>query len=112
MAVSSVNKQGQRSGFANYGPWVDIAAPGTNIGSTYPRNQYATASGTSMSTPFVSGQAALIGRVNTALNPAEVEATIHRSARPLAATTPPTPLGCGHADVGRSLTRLQQGACP
>ncbi|HAP60262.1 MAG TPA: hypothetical protein DCR93_12470, partial [Cytophagales bacterium] len=46
----------------NYGSWVDIAAPGSAIYSTYPVSQgsYNSISGTSMACPHVSGIAALV----------------------------------------------------
>jgi len=49
------------SDFSNYGKInVDIMAPGGEIYSTMPENEYETQSGTSMSSPAVAGVAALI----------------------------------------------------
>jgi thermitase len=111
VAVTSVNRYDQKSDFANYGKWVDIAAPGENIRSAFPVSKYAYWSGTSMATPFVSGQAALIHAVYGLLDPAGVEARIRCSARSLLATDPiyAAMLGAGGADVGASLS---SGACP
>ena len=106
VAVTSVNRYDQKSDFANYGMWVDIAAPGEGIRSTFPVSKYAYWSGTSMATPFVSGQAALIHAVYGLLDPAGVEARIRCSARSLLATDPiyAAMLGAGGADVGASLS--------
>lgn len=60
IAVGSIAQDGSRSSFSNYGDWVDICAPGTNISSTVARGQYGSMSGTSMACPHVSGAAALL----------------------------------------------------
>jgi subtilisin family serine protease len=105
VAVTSVNMYGQKSDFANYGRWVDMAAPGEEIRSTFPGSNYAYWSGTSMATPFVSGQAALIHAVYGSLDPAGVAQRISCSARPLVGIDPKytAKLGAGHADVAASL---------
>jgi thermitase len=111
VAVTSVNMNDRKSGFANYGSWVDMAAPGEGIRSAFPVNKYAYWSGTSMATPFVSGQAALIHAVNGSLDPAGVEERIRCSARSLFMTDPiyAAMVGAGRADIGASIS---PGACP
>jgi thermitase len=110
VAVTSVSQYEKKSDFANYGSWVDVAAPGEGIRSAFPVSVYANWSGTSMATPFVSGQAALIHSVYGSLKPAGVEEKIRCSARPLVVTDPvyATMLGAGRADAGASLA---PGAC-
>ncbi len=53
---------------SNFGSWVDVAAPGSNIKSTLFDDSYASWSGTSMATPFVSGVAGLILSKNPTLS--------------------------------------------
>jgi thermitase len=59
IAVAATTKTDQRASFSNYGSWVDVAAPGVNILSTFPRG-YKYLSGTSMSAPHVSALAGLL----------------------------------------------------
>ena len=105
VAVTAVDRYGKKSGYANYGTWVDIAAPGNGIRSTFPVGMYANWSGTSMATPFVSGQAALIHAVYGSLSPANVEAKIRHSAQSLTLQnlTYVGMLGAGQANTCASL---------
>ena len=99
LAVTSANEQLNKSDFANYGRWVDVAAPGSNIYSLFPRSKYASWSGTSMATPFVAGQAALIRSERPRMGAEDVGCRIKSTARPLEGDKR---LG-GHADAAASL---------
>ncbi len=59
--------------FSNWGPAIDIAAPGTCIESTLPGGKYGLMSGTSMSSPMVAGTAATLAAVNNPSNRTDVE---------------------------------------
>jgi formylmethanofuran dehydrogenase subunit D len=60
--------------FSNWGPAVDIAAPGTCINSTLTGSKYGVLSGTSMSAPMVTGAVAGLAAAKNPNNRTEVEA--------------------------------------
>lgn len=92
MAVASTDHNDVRSYFSNYGSWVDIAAPGSDVYSTYPLDlgSYTYLSGTSMACPHVSGVAALIISQfkGTAYSPNEVWDRIQFTADDIDAVNP------------------------
>ena len=67
--------------FSNYGrKTVDVFAPGVDIYSTYPENEYNSISGTSMAAPVTAGVAALIMSYYPELSAEEVKDIILKSA--------------------------------
>jgi subtilisin family serine protease len=59
--------------FSNYGPDVDLIAPGKCIWSTKPGNTYGWLSGTSMAAPHVTGAVAIYKATRPGATPAEVK---------------------------------------
>lgn len=66
--------------FSNFGPDVDLIAPGVCILSTYRNGTFATLSGTSMATPHVSGGAALYKATHPTATPAAVKSALQAAA--------------------------------
>lgn len=60
LAVAATDRNDARASFSTYGSWVDIAAPGVDVASTYIGSQYVYMSGTSMAAPHVSALAGLV----------------------------------------------------
>ena len=72
------------SGFSNYGKKnVDIFAPGSEIYSTLPENEYDFKGGTSMAAPGIAGIAALLRSQYPNLSAAQVKQVIIDSGLPL-----------------------------
>ncbi|MDP5062984.1 MAG: S8 family serine peptidase, partial [Maribacter sp.] len=70
--------------YSNYGKInVDVFAPGTDIYSTYPNNEYEYSPGTSMASPGVAGIAALVMSQYPNLTAAQVKKIILQSGLPI-----------------------------
>ncbi|WP_116771556.1 S8 family peptidase [Maribacter litoralis] len=70
--------------YSNYGKInVDVFAPGTDIYSTYPNNDYEYSPGTSMAAPGVAGVAALVMSQYPSLTAAQVKKIILNSGLPI-----------------------------
>lgn len=86
IAVASTDQNDLKSDFSNYGAYVDVSAPGTDIVSLYhnhadANNDYiATVSGTSMATPIAASVAALIWSNNTGWSAAQVRTHLESTA--------------------------------
>jgi uncharacterized repeat protein (TIGR02543 family) len=82
IAVSATGQDGLfYSAYSNYGPEVDIAAPGENIYTTGRGGGYAYHSGTSMAAPNVAGAAALVLALHPAYSPQQVRDVLCQTAR-------------------------------
>jgi len=88
IAVASTTFGDAKSGFSNYGSWIDIAAPGSAIYSTIPGSGYATKQGTSMASPMVAGLAGLMLSINPSLSPSDIKTCLYNSADNIDAANP------------------------
>ena len=60
VAVTATDEDDTPAYFTSYGEWVELAAPGVDIYSTFWDDSYESHSGTSMACPHVAGVAALV----------------------------------------------------
>ncbi|MCM3746347.1 S8 family peptidase [Paenibacillus pasadenensis] len=102
-AVGSTDSRGEKSSFSNYGDYIDVAAPGDSIASTYTGGQYAALSGTSMASPHVAALAALIRSRNPDLSNVEVYDIMRKTARDLGAKGKDQYFGYGQIDIDKAL---------
>lgn len=108
-AVAATDSNKNKASFSNYGDYIDVAAPGVNIPSTYPNNQYAALSGTSMASPHVSALAALIRSANPLLKNTEVMDIMRRSATDIGEPGKDKHFGYGLIDVVGALQMANEG---
>lgn len=108
ISVASTTTNDDKSSFSNYGSWIDISAPGSNIFSTLAgsNSSYGYQSGTSMACPMVAGLCGLILSYNPSLTPAQVENCITSTADNIDAANPSYVglLGAGRIDADAALT--------
>ena len=110
ISVAASASNGGKAGYSNWGPRVDLAAPGGNgsgnastnflalfnAGATAPEaDSTASRAGTSFAAPLVSGVAALALSVAPGLSAATLRQLLKGTAKPFPATSDCLPLRCG-----------------
>jgi hypothetical protein len=76
IAVGSTNSSDERSSFSNFGPELDVTAPGDNILTTLNNGDYGAVSGTSISAAYVSGFAALLWATHSSYSNSQIESLV------------------------------------
>ena len=104
--VASIGTGHSLSYFSNYGPLVDVAAPGENISSSVPGGGYGSKDGTSMASPHVAAVAAQIRSAHPEMTADEVVTAIKGAAVSISATN----AGAGMAHLAANLYVLDPAA--
>ncbi len=83
VGVAATDSLDRKTGFSSYGFFVDIAAPGTGILSTWVNDSYLFSGGTSMSSPIVAGAAAILRSHFPSLDALQTGAILKMTADPI-----------------------------
>lgn len=124
VTVASVDRDGNRAYYSNYGSAIDLAAPGgettvstngvlstLNTGTSTPgSDNYAYYQGTSMAAPHIAGVAALMYAVNPSITPDDVETHLTSTARSFPGTC--SQCGSGIVDAAAAVNAAQGGGTP
>lgn len=103
IAVAASNADGTLASYANRGPEVTLAAPGSGIFTTLLGGGYGSSgNGTSFSAPMVSATIANLLATEPRMNAALISSLLRASARPITGSTQPF----GILDAGQSLLAL------
>ena len=121
ISVASTDVGDLKSVFSNYGPTIDIAAPGSGIYSLVPFSGYGTMSGTSMAAPFVAGLVALMRSSAPAATVDDIEQCLENTCDPVTGSFS-NQVGGGRVNAEEALkciaypealfTSLQTQVCP
>ncbi|MBO6513205.1 MAG: S8 family serine peptidase [Phycisphaerales bacterium] len=83
--VGSTTSSDRRSGFSNFGPAVDVSAPGSSVRSTTRGGGYSNSSGTSYASPIAAGVGAMIFSVRSDISAWDAQDILYQSVDDLGA---------------------------
>ena len=112
IAVSATDAQDRLFAASNRGSYIAVAAPGVDIFLPAPDDKYQITSGTSFSSAFISGLAALVLQRNPALKLEEVRAILMKTARDLGPPGPDDQFGAGEADAFAAVSAVAVPSTP
>ena len=105
IVVGATDQNDALAGFSNYGPFVDMVAPGVAIYTTARDHDaaYQAVNGTSLSCPIVAGAIAVIWSEDPTLTPDEVEDILKQGCDDLGAVGVDSTFGYGRLNLRRSV---------
>ena len=104
--VAAVDISLKGTDFTNYGRGSNISAPGKEIASSVPVNEYAIYDGTSMAAPIVAGTVALMKSIDEDISVSEVLSILQHTGIPVSDYVPPM------IQADAALTALVTGNIP
>jgi type VII secretion-associated serine protease mycosin len=107
VAVGATTNADKLAGFSNTGEHIDLVAPGVALWTTTLDGSFGPPNGTSFSSPFVSGVAALVKSIRPDLSHADVACILKASADDLGPVGKDTEYGWGRLHARRALEMAQ-----
>lgn len=104
VSVGATDRDDRRAAFSQVNPDVEISAPGAEVVGAWNSGSYRVASGTSASTPFVSGAAALIAGRDPSGGPAAWRTRLQASVDDLGAPGRDPEFGFGRLNLAKAAT--------
>jgi len=111
ITVAAVDGSFVRAPFSDYGPQVDLSAPGLDLLSAAGDAQFAAWSGTSFAAPLVSGAVALILQKYPCLTPVQVGNLLAQTAQPDANPDLAGQMGAGVLDLAALAAAVAPDRC-
>ena len=107
VTVGATDPNDDRASFSNYGQFIDVVAPGTNMCTLDLNGGVATGrNGTSYASPIVAGIATLLWSYDPSLTPTEVENLIFASCEDIGAPGEDNIYGHGRVDAWEAMRLL------
>lgn len=103
IAVACTDDLEERCSFSSRGPEIELAAPGWGVLTTTVDGGYGSASGTSLSAPFVSGTATLMLSVKPSLDRSQLRSLLQETAQDLGPDGRDTETGFGEVHAERAV---------
>lgn len=101
--VGSTTSSDNRSGFSNFGPAVDVTAPGSSVRSTRNGGTFGNGSGTSYASPIAAGVGAMIYSVNPDFSGDDVQFILYNSVDDLGAPGRDDSFGRGRVNTRKAI---------
>jgi subtilisin family serine protease len=113
IAVAAVNNNRESYAGGTRGDYIDLAAPGVDVLSTWPRNVFQYGEGSSLAAAHVTGVVALLLSKRRRTTPKRIQTVLEQTSTPLGAGGKDIVFGSGLVDACRAMEMLLErgGLC-
>jgi thermitase len=112
VAVSATDENDHLASFSNFGTWLTLSAPGTDILTTVNGGGYGYVNGTSFASPIAAGVAALVLAANPQLSNQDVLSALKQSADSPGSRGFDPQFGWGRVNAGKAIRLVLPAPAP